>query len=96
MAQPKRLNVRLLLAAICALMTATPLVFAQEPGTCPDAGGLFAAYDVVSVKPVHPDSIISTAVFHHPDGIDGQSVTVEMVVRSIICVYVWDWDWEFC
>jgi hypothetical protein len=52
-AQPKRLNVRLLLAAICALMTATPLVFAQEPGTCPDAGGLFAAYDVVSVKPVH-------------------------------------------
>lgn len=82
MAQPKRLNVRLLLAAICALMTATPLVFAQEPGTCPDAGGLFAAYDVVSVKPVHPDSIISTAVFHHPDGIDGQSVTVEMVVRS--------------
>ena len=82
MAQTERLNVRLLLAAICALMTATPLVFAQDPTTCPDERGLFAAYDVVSVKPVHPDRIISTAVSHHPDGIDGESVTVEMVLRS--------------
>jgi uncharacterized protein (TIGR03435 family) len=43
---------------------------------------LFAAYDVISVKPSHPDRIINTAVFHHPDGIDGESVTVEMIVRS--------------
>jgi uncharacterized protein (TIGR03435 family) len=74
-----RLTNKLIFVAICA---ATPLTFAQEPGTCPDAGGLFAAYDVVSVKPVHPDAVRSTAVFHHPDGIDGESVTVEMVVRS--------------
>jgi uncharacterized protein (TIGR03435 family) len=77
-----RLNDSLVLAAMCAWMTATPFAFAQEPGTCPDAGGLFAAYDVISVKPVHPDRILSTAVFHHPDGIDGESVTVEMIVRS--------------
>jgi uncharacterized protein (TIGR03435 family) len=77
-----RLNGRLLLAAMCAWMTAIPLAFAEEPGTCPDTGGLFAAYDVVSVKPVHPDRIVNTAVFHHPDGIDGESVTVEMIVRS--------------
>jgi uncharacterized protein (TIGR03435 family) len=82
MAQRERLSVRLLLAAVCAFTTAAQLVFAQEPGICPDAGGLFAAYDVVSVKPVHPDRILSTAVFHHPDGIDGESVTVEMIVRS--------------
>jgi uncharacterized protein (TIGR03435 family) len=65
-----------------ALTGATSPAFAQEPATCPDAGGLFAAYDVVSVKPVHPGRINSTAVFHHPDGIDGESVTVEMIVRS--------------
>jgi uncharacterized protein (TIGR03435 family) len=66
---------------MCAAISA-PLAFAQEPGICPDAGGLFAAYDVVSVKPSHPDTITNTAVFHHPDGIDGESVTVEMIVRS--------------
>lgn len=70
------------LAATCALITATPMVSAQEPTSCPDTGGLFAAYDVVSLKPVHPDRIMSTAVSHRPDGIDGESVTVEMLVRS--------------
>ena len=63
-------------------MTAAPLAFTQETAACPDAGGLFAAYDVVSVKPSHPDRIVNTAVFHHTDGIDGESVTVEMIVRS--------------
>ena len=76
------LSARLLWGAMCASMAATPLAFAQDLGTCPDADGLFAAYDVASVKPVHPDSILSTAVFHHPNGIDGESVTVEMIVRS--------------
>lgn len=71
-----------LLAATCALVTAIPIVSAQEPTSCPDAAGLFDAYDVVSLKPVHLDSVISTAVFHRPDGIDGESVTVEMLVRS--------------
>jgi uncharacterized protein (TIGR03435 family) len=73
---------RLVIVAMCALMRAVPLVFAQEPAVCPDAGGLLATYDVVSVKPVHPDTIGNTAVFHHPDGIDGPNVTVEMIVRS--------------
>ena len=82
MSRTVRLNDGLVLAAMWALMTAAPLAFAQEPGTCPDAGGLFAAYDVVSVKPSHPDRIINTAVFHYRDGIGGDSVTVEMIVRS--------------
>jgi uncharacterized protein (TIGR03435 family) len=78
-----------------SLMAATPLTFAQEPGVCPDAGGLFAAYDVVSVKPVHPDRITSTAVFHHPDGIDGDSVTVEMIVRSAYIYTFWTANGNF-
>jgi uncharacterized protein (TIGR03435 family) len=72
---------RVLVAAMSAVMAAQ-VASAQEPGTCPEAGGLFAAYDVVSLKPVHPDTVGNTAVFHHPDGIDGANVTVEMMVRS--------------
>jgi hypothetical protein len=67
---------------MCALLMATQLASAQEPGTYPDTTSLFAAYDVVSVRPVHLDRIINTAVLHHPDRIDGESVTVEMIVRS--------------
>ena len=48
------------LAAMFAAISA-PLAFAQEPGICPDAGGLFAAYDVVSLRPSHPDRITNTA-----------------------------------
>ena len=94
-AQMAKLSVRLLLAAACALVAATPLAFAQEPGICPDAGGLFAAYDVVSVKPVHPDRITSIGVTHHPDGIDGESVTVEMLVRSSYSYTFGTGPWAF-
>jgi uncharacterized protein (TIGR03435 family) len=72
----------LVLTALYALATANVLTFAQEPATCPDSSGLFAAYDIVSVKPVNPNMSANTAVFHHPDGIDGSNVTVDMIVRS--------------
>jgi uncharacterized protein (TIGR03435 family) len=94
-ASTARLNDSLVLTALYSLMAATPLAFAQEPGICPDAGGLFAAYDVVSVKPVHPDRITSIGVFHRPDGIDGESVTVETLVRSSYAYTFGTGPWTF-
>ncbi|MGD0798545.1 MAG: TIGR03435 family protein [Acidobacteriaceae bacterium] len=69
------------LAAMCAAIS-VPFAFAQEPAACPDAGGLFAAYDVTSVKPVHPDRILSMGVRELPDGINGENVTVAMLVQG--------------
>src|ERR1700677_1311975 len=78
-----------------SLMAAAPLTFAQEPAVCPDAGSLFAACDVVSVNPVHPERITSTAVFHHPDDIDGDSVTVEIIVRAAYVYTLWTGNRNF-
>ena len=47
-----------------------------------DANPSFAAYDVVSVKPVHPDRILFMGVQSRPDGIDGENVTVLMLVQD--------------
>ena len=83
MALSPRLNDSLVLAAMYSLMAATPLTFAREPGVCPNAGGLFAAFDVVSVKPVRPDRITDDrGITHRQDGIDSENVAVELLVRS--------------
>jgi uncharacterized protein (TIGR03435 family) len=47
---------------------------------CPDAS--LAAYDVVSVKPVHPERILFMGAQELPDGINGEIVTVAMLVQG--------------
>jgi uncharacterized protein (TIGR03435 family) len=77
--------------AILAMLTtiaAAPPAFAQGPANaataaaCPEAGVSFAAYDVVSVKPVHPERILFMGAQETPDGLNGEVVTVAMLVQS--------------
>jgi uncharacterized protein (TIGR03435 family) len=70
------------LAAVVVL--AAQVAFGQVAATAnaPGAGTALAAYDVVSVKPVHPDRILFMGVQTSPDGIDGENVTVAMLVQS--------------
>jgi uncharacterized protein (TIGR03435 family) len=75
---------KLVLAGLAAICTASsvPRAFAQEPAACPDAGVSFAAYDVTSVKPVHPDRVLVMGVRELQDGINGENVTVAMLVQG--------------
>lgn len=65
---------------MCALMADSACVHSGAD-YLPDAGVSFAAYGVVSVKPVHPGGMPSP-VYRRPNGIDGESVTVVLLVRS--------------
>jgi uncharacterized protein (TIGR03435 family) len=47
-----------------------------------DGALALAAYDVVSVKPMHPERILFMGVQETPDGINGEIVTVTMLVQS--------------
>jgi uncharacterized protein (TIGR03435 family) len=73
---------RTLLLLITVLIQ--PIAHAQTPP--PTASAItsadLAAYDVVSVKPVQPARIIFMGVRELPDGIDGENVTVAMLVQS--------------
>jgi uncharacterized protein (TIGR03435 family) len=64
-------------AGATAMAQATGTVVAQAGGQA-----ALAAYDVVSVKPVHPDRILFMGVQNQPDGIDGENVTVAMLVQN--------------
>jgi uncharacterized protein (TIGR03435 family) len=69
----------LLLTAVLA----QPIALAQvpPPTTGEDTSADLAAYDVVSVKPTHPTRVIFAGVQNRPDGIDGENVTVAMLVQ---------------
>jgi uncharacterized protein (TIGR03435 family) len=47
-----------------------------------DAGVSCAAYDVVSVKPSHPERLLMVGARELPDGISGENTTVAMLVQS--------------
>jgi len=65
--------------AAAVLMSAT-IAFGQAPQGG-DAGAALAAYDVVSVKPAHPERVFFMGVQNQPDGINGETVTVAVLVQ---------------
>lgn len=65
---------------------AAQVAFGQAAATGPgasaaDTSAALAAYDVVSVKPVQPERILSMGVRELPDGIRGETVSVAMLVQ---------------
>jgi bla regulator protein blaR1 len=48
---------------------------------CPGASGLFAAYDVVSVRPVHPERLRFVGLQEIPDGLTSETVSAAMMVQ---------------
>ncbi len=72
-------SITLLLIGLCAGIMVPSLAVSQEPVACPDATGLFAAYDVVAVKPADPSG--PRGLRDLPDGFDG-TATVEGLLRT--------------
>src|SRR5947199_78034 len=79
MRRTARQYMTLILAGICAGMMVSSFALSQEPIACPDVTGLFAAFDVVSVKPADPAG--PHGLRDLPDGFDG-TATVEGLLRT--------------
>ena len=77
-----RLGRRPVLAAMCGWMVATPFAFSQPAANGASMGVSFTAYDVVSVKPAHPEMLRVLGLQDQPDGIHGETVTVAMMVQE--------------
>jgi len=67
----------LIWAAICTGMLVSSFALSQEPIVCHDTTGLFAAYDVVSVKPADPAG--PRGLRDLPDGFDGTAPVVALL-----------------
>jgi uncharacterized protein (TIGR03435 family) len=63
-------------------MTAPQIAVAQTAsGAAAGASSSLAAYDVVSVKPAHPERVFFMGIQDQPDGIHGETVTVAVLVQ---------------
>ena len=86
MARTAKLSSRFAWAAMCAGMVSATIAMAQAgtgataAAACPDAA--LAAYDVISVKEAHPERPRFVGPQEMPDGINGESVPVSMMVQQ--------------
>ncbi len=73
-------------AVVCIVMAAQlsfgQVVAGQTAAMSGVASTALSAYDVVSVKPVHPERILSMGAQETPDGINAETVTVAMLVQN--------------
>ena len=84
--EPRMVSSHFAFAVVCIVMAAQLSIGQVAAGQTAAMSGVasttLAEYDVVSVKPVHPDRILFMGVRTLPDGIDGENVTVAMLVQN--------------